>query len=304
MGVAANSPPNFDATEASFGPSFAEGPIQTFAGLPPDGMASGGGGFIGPINGLNQAVYGFGGAILFFNFLSEMRHPWDFWKALLVAQVFIYVCYLFFGIFIYSYQGQFAFNPVHQGLSLYNYQTAANICYILTGLIAAVLYGNIGIKIVYSNVFQELLGFPPLTIRTGKMLWAVMVPIYWAIAFVIGASVPQFSYISGLLSAVCFLTFTYSFPALLGLGFRIKRAAMLPEESFDETTHRYTRLDDGWRRWWRGFMVNWHINTFDLIYFLGSLAASGLGTYSSIEALIDAFGGNSIATSWGCVAPV
>jgi hypothetical protein len=57
MGVAANSPPNFDATEASFGPDFAEGPIYKFAGTPPDGMASGGVGFSASLNGLNQAIF-------------------------------------------------------------------------------------------------------------------------------------------------------------------------------------------------------------------------------------------------------
>lgn len=304
MGVAANSPPNFSATEASFGPNFAEGPIIHYAGIPPAGMASGGDGMIATFNGINQAVYGYAGAILFFNFLSEMRHPFDFWKSIICAQVFIYVLYMFFGLFIYSYQGQFAFNPVQQGLSIYSYQTAANICYIMTGFIAAAMYGNIGIKIIYINVFQELFGAPSLTKKGGKIAWVIMVPAYWAIAFVIGASVPQFSYISGLLSAVCMLTFTYSFPALLHLGFRIKKAAMLPEETFDEASRKYVRLDNGWTRWKRGFMVNWLTNTIDFIYFLGTLTVSGMGTWSSIEGLIDAFSGTSVATSWGCTAPV
>jgi hypothetical protein len=304
MGVIANSPPNFEAVEASFGPAFAEGPIKTYAGFPPSGMQSGGEGLIGSMNGVNQAVYAFAGAILFFNFLAEMRNPWDFWKSLICAQSFIFVCYMTFGLYVYSFQGQYSFNPVQQGLSLYNYQTAANICYILTGFMAAAMYGNIGIKIIYHNVFQELMGAPPLTAKWGKILWVIMVPVYWAIAFIIAASLPQFSYFSGLLSAVCFLSFTYSFPALLGLGFRIKKGAMLPEETYDGTTHKYIRHDEGMVRWARGYMANWHINTFDVLYFLASLAAIGLGTYSAIEGLISAFGGTSVATSWGCEAPV
>jgi len=60
---------------------------------------------------------------------------------------------MIFVLFAYSYQCQFVFNPVQQGLSLYNYQTAANSCYIMMGFIAAAMYGNIGIKIVYHNVF-------------------------------------------------------------------------------------------------------------------------------------------------------
>jgi hypothetical protein len=133
-------------------------------------MASGGSGFVGSLNGLNQAVYSYGGAMLFISFLAEMRLPWDFWKGILCADIFIYVVYLFFGVFVYSYQGRYAFNPVMQGLSPYNWQTATNIMNIITGFIAACLYGNIGIKVAYVEVFQELLRAPPLTTKAGKFL--------------------------------------------------------------------------------------------------------------------------------------
>lgn len=303
MGVAANYPPNFAATASSYGANFGPGPIHTYASQPPAGMASGGVGFVASLNGLNQAVYSYGGAMLFFNFLSEMRHPWDFWKSLIFSQAFIYVIYVVFGIFIYSQQGQFAYNPSMQGLSPYNYQTAANVCYIFAGLIAAALYGNIGIKVIYANIFQELMGAPPLTILRGKILWIFMVPTYWALAFIIAAAIPQFSYVSGLVGAICILSFTYTFPAILQLGFQIKKDAMLPEESFDVASRTYNRVDNGWRRWVRGYMVNWHLNTFNIIYLLGSLTACALGTYSSVKGLISAFNGTSVATSFGCIAP-
>lgn len=45
--------------------------------------------------------------MIFAAFMAEMRHPMDFWKSLLIAEVFIYVVYMFFGIFVYSYQVRF-----------------------------------------------------------------------------------------------------------------------------------------------------------------------------------------------------
>lgn len=65
--------PNYAAVEASFGlpPGM---PIQTFAGTPPPGLATGGEGFIGSLNGLNVAVYAYGGALLFAALLAEMRY--------------------------------------------------------------------------------------------------------------------------------------------------------------------------------------------------------------------------------------
>jgi hypothetical protein len=303
MGVAANSAPNVAAVQASTPDFDVTQPVHRYAGTPPDGAATGGSGFVGSLNGLNQAVYSYGGAMLFISFLSEMRHPWDFWKGILCADIFIYVVYLFFGLFVYSYQGQYAYNPVMQGLSPYAWQTATNIMNLVTGLIAACLYGNIGIKVAYIEVFQELFNAPPLTSRAGKILWVAMVPAYWVIAWVVCAAIPQFSYISGLVGAVCILQFTYTFPAILAFGFQIQKDAMVPEESFDPTTKTYNRIDTGVKRWIRGFKVKWHLNTFNFIYFLGALCTAALGIYSSCLGLISAFSGNSAATSFGCGSP-
>lgn len=304
MGVSANSPPNFATTQASFGDSFGPGPIHRYAGTPPAGMASGGSGFVGSLNGLNQAIYSYGGAMLFISFLSEMRHPMDFWKGVLIADLFIYFVYMFFGIFVYSYQGQFAFNPVMQGLSPFAWQTATNVMNIITGLIAAALYGNIGIKVAYVEVFEELFHAPPLTSKKGKLLWVALVPAYWILAWVICAAIPQFSYISGLVGAVCILQFTYTFPAILAFGFQIQKDAMTPEERFDPATKTYNYVDRGFKRWVRGFKVKWALNGFNFVYFLGALCTAALGIYSSVLGLISAFSGASASTSFGCATPV
>jgi len=303
MGVAANSPPNFTATAASFGPSFGPGPIHKYAGTPPNGAASGGTGFTASLNGLNQAIYSYGGAMLFVSFMAEMRNPWDFWKGLLVADTFIWVCYMFFGLFVYSYQGQYSYNPVMQGLSPFAWQTAGNVMNIISGLIAAALYGNIGIKVMYVEVLQEFLNFPPLTSKKGKFIWVGLVPIYWGIAFVVCAAIPAFSAVSGLVGAVCILQFTYTFPAILAFGFQIQKDAMTADEVFDPSTKTYSFQDRGFKRWTRGFMVKWHLNIFNFLYFLGALATAGLGIYSSSELLIAAFSGGSVATSFGCKSP-
>ncbi|KAM3069209.1 hypothetical protein ACMFMG_010726 [Clarireedia jacksonii] len=305
MGVAANSPPNYATLSASYGPEFGSGPVHRYAGTPPAGKATGGDGFVGSLNGLNQAVYSYGGAMLFVAFLAEMRHPWDFWKGLLCADLFIYFVYMFFGLFMYSYQGQFAYNPAMQGLSPYNWQTAANIMNLVTGLIAAALYGNIGIKVAYIDVFQGILRAPPLTSKAGKILWIGLVPLYWVVAFVICAAIPQFSYISGLVGAVCILQFTYTFPAILAVGYQVQKDAMIPgEEQFNPQTGTYNWRDRGVKRWVRGFKVRWYWNIFNFVYFLGALTTAALGIYSSCLGLMSAFDGNSVATSFGCTPPV
>ncbi|OBR11308.1 transmembrane amino acid transporter [Colletotrichum higginsianum IMI 349063] len=305
MGVVAHSPPNFAATQASFGDAFGPGPVLTYAGTPPPGKASGGSGFLGSMNGLNQAVYSYGGCLIFAAFMAEMRHPMDFWKALLCGEAFIYACYLVFGLYVYSFQGQYAFNPVTQSLSPYWWQTATNVLGLATGLVAAGLYGNIGMKVLYVELLQGVFGAPPLTEAAGKMLWAAAVPAYWALAFVVGAAVPQFSLVSGFIGALFILSFTYTLPALLGLGFWVRRDAMVPEEEgFDPATGRYAYVDGGFRRYWRGFLRRPVFNTWNFVYMLGGLVTTALGMYSSIEGLVEAFDGKSRATSFGCASPV
>lgn len=47
--------------------------------------------------------------------------------------------------FVYKYQGQYAYSISYQGVSPYGFQTAGNMLAFVSGLIAAALYGNIGI---------------------------------------------------------------------------------------------------------------------------------------------------------------
>jgi Transmembrane amino acid transporter protein len=296
MAVAAHSAPNYQAAFASY--SIPKGPIVTNAGTPP------GTNFVTALNGLNQAIYSYGGSMMFCEFMSEMRRPADFWKSLICAQAIIYCCYITFGMVVYHFQGQYSFNPAMQGLSVYNWQTATNIIFLVSSLFATALYTNIGVKVVYINVLQELMHAPPLTTKTGKLIWIGLAPLYWCLAFVISAAIPQFSYVSGLVGAVCILQFTYTFPPILMLGYNIKKYAILQTEIFDVSRGTFTRSDGGIKRWTRGFMANWRINAFNVFFAMGAITTAVLGIYSSIVSLIAGFSGTTVATSFGCTAPV
>ena len=47
--------------------------------------------------------------------LMTISTRYDFWKGLLIADIFIYVVYMIMGLVIYSNQGQYSFNPAYQG---------------------------------------------------------------------------------------------------------------------------------------------------------------------------------------------
>lgn len=304
MGLVAHYPPNFAAVSASFGPDFGTpGPIRTFAGTPPTGLATGGSGFVASVNGAMQAVFAYGGAMLFPAFMAEMRHPMDFWKGMICAQAFLTSVYVVFGMVVYHFQGQYTFIPIAQGISVYGWQTCLNVLGMVAGLIATGLYSNVGLKIAYVEVLQPL-NFPPLSTSMGKIWWACLIPVYWTIGFVLAAAIPQLASISGLVGAVFGLGFTYILPAWGALGYFIREDAIIRDsEVFDEASRTYSRVDQGWRRLARGFMKRPVFHLWNLIYLLGTLAACGLGCYSSILQLMVAFE-SGVATSFSCSSPV
>lgn len=82
-----------------------------------------------------------------------------------MAQTLIFVAYLLYGCFVYvsltfdfgsfntfttsfpqAFQGQFTLPLAFQGVSKYSWQTVGNVLSLITGIIAAGLYGNIGIS--------------------------------------------------------------------------------------------------------------------------------------------------------------
>ncbi|PYI01606.1 transmembrane amino acid transporter family protein [Aspergillus sclerotiicarbonarius CBS 121057] len=280
-------------------------PVKVFAGPPPDQYQMQATGFAGQFTGVDQMVYSYGGAILFVSFLAEMRRPWDFWKGLLCAQLFICFVYIFFGAFVYSFYGQYSISNIYNVVQPKGLQTAVNIVYFLTCIIACILYFNIGMKSVYQQIFMELLNFPDISTFRGRLLWYGLGPIYWAIAFVIAGAVPNLSGISSMVGAALILNFTYTLPGILYVGFRTQKDAVLPGEGYNPVTGVTTRHDEGWKRYVRGFKKSLYINLFCIFYFCGGLACSGMGMWAAITSLIEIFApGGTVATSFGCAAPV
>ncbi|KAE9367704.1 transmembrane amino acid transporter protein [Stipitochalara longipes BDJ] len=296
MGVFAHSPPNYPISVLgsaggvvnpdTITPSNATGvnpPIIHYNGMPSKDLTVG-------IFGLMQGVYAYAGAQLFVEFMAELRRPRDFLKAMWGAQFFIYSCYMIYGCYTYFWQGQYSYQISYQGVSPYSWQTVGNVLAVISGLIAAALYGNIGIKVIYNNLLMEWFHAPALITKRGKILWSCIVPIYWIIAFILAASIPDFFGLTGITAAVCFVQFTYTFPPMIALGYRIQKHALQEGEGFDPATGIVTLHDHGIKRLVRGFFADkWYLNVLHVLYVMGALSISGLGAYSSIEQLISAF---------------
>ncbi|KAF2105427.1 transmembrane amino acid transporter protein-domain-containing protein [Lophiotrema nucula] len=314
MGVIANSAPNYaisvlgsagsavDKTTITPNDAGEYPPVMHYAKLPVNSL-------VGSINGLLQGVLAYAGAQLFVEFLAEMRRPRDFIKAMWGAQFFIYSVYLIYGCFVYHYQGQYSFQPSYQGVSVYGWQTVGNMITLIAALIAAGLYGNIGIKVLYNNILVDIFHAPLLVTTKGKWIYACIVPIWWAVAFVIAAAIPDYFGFVAVISASMLLNLTYTLPPFFAFGFDVQMNAIRAHEGegFDPTTGRVKRTESTVTRWRRGFVSGGPLvvarNVWHIIYFFASLSMCGLGMYAAIEGMIEAFK-NPQLNSFSCTSPL
>lgn len=256
------------------------------------------------IQGIDQMVFAWGGATIFCEVMGEMARPQEFTTGLLCADSLIMVVYLFYGIFVFCYQGQFTYAVANQGINQYGLQLASNILNIISGMLAAVLYSNVGLKVFYQGFGVPDLKFPKLDTVKGAIWWAVLVVIYWGVAFIIGAAIPQVASLSSLVGAVCILNFSYTLPGLFHLVLTMREDAGVLDR-YDPITGE-VEFYDSWKqtqRWKRalfsGTWKNQFMKWFSLLFFLCGLTLCGLGLYGAIQSLIDAYS-NSIATSFSC----
>ncbi|KAL0070445.1 hypothetical protein AAF712_002276 [Marasmius tenuissimus] len=282
MGFVAHSPPNFESAKAAFGVD--QGPVMksAFVSLP----------LFSKVNGIMNMVFAYGGAMIFPEFMAEMRRPMDFWKGMVCAQLLISTVYLLYGLYIYSFQGQFTLPLAYQGVSKQAWQDVGNVISVITGIIAAGLYGNIGIKLAYYQIVEGWLHGPPFMSRRGRFVWPLVVILYWALAFIVASAIPQVQTIAGLIAAICIMQFTYTFPPLLWLGYQIRIHAEGHNSTEASNGSDSSLTDPGdsylsWSRWRRGFLGGkWYYNLFNLVLLLGSAAMACLGTRHLLNAVL------------------
>lgn len=279
-------------------------PIYRYAATPDmfdsDGTNLGANSLNNKMQGVDQMVFAWGGATIFCEVMAEMANPREFVPGLVGADLLIGVVYLFFGIFVYSFQGQYVYTVANQGIEDSGLRMAGNILSLISGMFAAVLYGNIGLKVLYQGFGVPDLKFPKLTTWRGAILWAVLIVVYWGVAFIIGAAIPQVNALSSLLGSLCILNFSYTFPAAFMLGWMMHEDASALD-TYDPETATVTKKDT-WRdksRWSRAFksgsqMRKW-AKGFLLFMFLGGLTLCGIGLYGAIESMIEIYGSSSNA---------
>ncbi|KAL1637241.1 T-complex protein 1 subunit eta [Diplodia intermedia] len=160
-------------------------------------------------------VFAYAGHVAFFTFISELKDPREFPKALFTLQAADTSMYIIVAVVVYRYSGPDVASPALGSTGNVVKRVAYGIA-LPTIVIAGVIYGHVAAKYIYVRAFK---GSRHMHSRTwlGFGGWAAITLVIWVIAWVIAESIPNFNTLLGLISSIFASWFTYGLSGIFWL---------------------------------------------------------------------------------------
>ena len=159
------------------------------------------------------------GHVAFFSFISELKKPEEYPKALFLLQGVNISMYLLVAIVTYCYAGIGVSSPALGSTSPLLQKIAYGIA-IPTIVIAGVINGHVAAKYIYVRIFRDYFNAPE---RMGQNnltsigTWVLIVTSVWFIAWIIAEAIPVFNDLLSLISALFASWFTYGLSGIFWL---------------------------------------------------------------------------------------
>ena len=141
---------------------------------------------------VTNIIFAYSGHVAFFSFISELREPREYPKALYLLQGVDTFMYLLVAAIVYAYAGQEVASPALGSAA----DTVKKVAYgiaIPTIIIAGVINGHVAAKYVYVRAFR---GTDFMSQRNIKSYgsWTLIVLGLWIIAWIIAMAIPTVSF--------------------------------------------------------------------------------------------------------------
>ncbi|KAH8196262.1 hypothetical protein TruAng_009564 [Truncatella angustata] len=164
-------------------------------------------------NSICNAVFAYAGHVAWVSFISELRDPKDFPKALGTQQLFQIVMYTITALVIYRFAGEHVASPALSSTGTVVRKVAWGIA-LPTIIIAGVIFAHVNAKYIYLRMFAgtRYLHSRGL-VATGS--WIGLGVLTWTIAWIIANSIPNFSDLLGFVSALFGAWFSFGVPGFL-----------------------------------------------------------------------------------------
>ena len=217
---------------------------------------------------VTNIVFAYAGHVAFFSFISEMREPKDFTKALILLQVSDTSMYFIVAMVCYAYAGNEVLSPAIGSAGGVVGKVAWGMA-IPTVIIAGVIYGHVAAKYIYVRIFR---GTRHMNKRTWLAVgsWMGITLILWVVAWIIAESIPNFNDLLALISSLFAAWFTYGISGIFWLFLN-----------------------------WGGYTKNWKkvlLTAANLVLVIIGATICGAGLYASGDAIHSESGSGS----WTC----
>jgi len=161
---------------------------------------------------VTDIVFAYAGHVAFFTFISEMKRPQDFAKALYFLQICDTTLYLIVGIVVYRYTSINTVSPALGNTGTTLRKIAYGIA-LPTIIIAGVINGHVCAKLIFMRLFTGKNGEKSRHMTThswtGWLTWIGICAAIWVAAFIIAEVIPFFNDLLGVISSLFASWFTY-----------------------------------------------------------------------------------------------
>lgn len=236
------------------------GPVVNYA-FPREGTT-----WVDSLNAVLNITFMWVPQILFPTFISEMKRPQDFPKALAILtglQFFLFIIPPSIGFY---YLGQYTTSPAFSSLQTHVYQKASFAFVIVPTILIGGIYANVSAKFIYARVMGKSEHAHSHTL-IGWAAWVFVMAAIWVIAFIFAEVIPSVGDFLSLLGAAFDSFFGFIFYAFA-----------------------YWQMNRG--KYFNGLgKTAW---SFLHIIILGcGLFLLGPGLYAAVEAIIDDYAGGT-----------
>ncbi|CAK9437931.1 uncharacterized protein LODBEIA_P23090 [Lodderomyces beijingensis] len=247
--------------------------------------------YVNIMSAVLNIVYTFVGQITYPSFISQMKQPRDFRKALIVVTICELITFALAGSIVYVYVGNEYITAPAFGSLIGNYKKIAFSFALPTILFLGALYSNVSSQFLFQEIFKKTSRHRNSHTVTGWGVWIVLNATLWGIAFVIAEVIPFFSDLLSLMSSLfdCFFGFIFwalAYWKLRRLHFYKKEGIKIGFFELFSRSNWFQKIE---------FLVN--VVIFGLgVYILGP------GLYATIQSIIWSYEASLYGKPFSCVS--
>lgn len=244
--------------------------------------------YVDGMSAMLNIVYTFVGQITYPSFISQMKQPKDFKKALYAVTLAELIVFSLAGSIVYVYVGEAYITAPAFGSLTGNYKKIAFSFALPTILFLGALYSNVSAQFLFSHIFKRTSRHRNDHTVVGWLVWTGLNLGLWILGFVLAEVIPFFSDLLSLMSSLfdCWFGFIFWGVAF----FQLKR---LQNGKDDFQLWSYFKEASLWGK--LEILANFALIVMG-IYILGP------GIYATIESIILSYKANAYGSAFTCVS--